>query len=434
MMNFFSRSNQPEGHSNRSNTSSSDAITNVTQLIRGAFHGLDENTIDELRQIGQNKKYKSGVILCEQGEIGSRFFVILGGRVAVSQHAQNGDEVVVGTIGKGKYFGELSLLDDHPNSARCTTITEVSVLELDKAQFQHMVSSYPSIATSLLKTILTRMREDDARAISVLIEKNVELEEAYNQLKITQAELLQAERYQRELELAAEVQRDLLPTKFPEIEGYQCASYLGSLQATGNFFDVIKLNEEYVGILLGDVADVGIQASMFMAVARTLFGVESQRSLSPFDVTLAVHDGLNNLSSREDLFVKTFYGVLHRPTGMFSYVVAGHSQPLLYRKTGEVGQLSGQGGYLGQTRTLHTAEKRTRLHSGDRLVLFSDGVIDCENAAGLSFGYPQFRELVRRHATLHADALITELQQEIWMWQAGSLNHTGFAMLVITVD
>ncbi|MDJ0754901.1 MAG: SpoIIE family protein phosphatase [Ardenticatenaceae bacterium] len=427
-MNLFSRSkfsgDQP----------SAETASGLTQLIQGAFHGLDQKTIDELRKIGKRKTYPSGSVLCKQGKIGDRFFVVLDGKIAVTQFSQNEEESMVGVIGKGKYFGELSLLDDHPNSATCTTMTEASVLELNKQQFQHMVKTYPLIANSLMMTILARMREDDARAIHTLLQKNEELGKAYSKLQTTQDELLEAERWKRELELAAEVQRDLLPKDLPQIQGYHFASYLGSTHATGNFYDVIPLNDEYVGILLGDVAGRGIQASMFMAVTRTLYVVESKRSLSPFDVTEAVHYGLQDVTNRDDMFVKTFYGVLHWPTGMFSYVIAGHAQPYLLQADGKIRQFHGRGSYLGQSASIHLEERRVRLKNGDRLVLFSDGVIDSENAAGEAFGHSQFQKVLQAQAALQAEELITHLQQEIWMWQAGSKTNTGFAMLVITID
>ncbi len=221
------------------------------------------------------------------------------------------------------------------------------------------------------------------------------MQEAYLNLKAAQAELVEKERLERELELAAEMQRSLLPSVLPHYDDYRFAAYLApARQVGGDLYGVQPLDDEHVALLIADVADKGMYAALLMAVTRTLFMQEAQRSLSPAVVALAVHRGLMTVGDGEDgysmdAFVTAFYGVLHRPSGRLTYVRAAQEYlpgPSCAPPCAQV-PLPGDLAASGMPPDLALDEQIVTLRPGDSLLLFSDGgVTDAHNVVDESYG------------------------------------------------
>jgi serine phosphatase RsbU (regulator of sigma subunit) len=179
------------------------------------------------------------------------------------------------------------------------------------------------------------------------------LHEAYEDLKAAQADLVDKERMERELEIAAEVQRSILPGTLPQYDNYRFAAFLEpARQIGGDLYNVIDLDEDHVGILIADVADKSVQAALYMAVITTLFQVVAKQYLSPVEVAQAVHRNLMEVSSGANIFVTAFYGILCRSTGVLTYIIAGQDRPFFLRRNQPIETLAGRGRFLGMIDTL----------------------------------------------------------------------------------
>lgn len=378
----------------------------ATTIIKTTFAGVDEETLNTLRRVAQLNEYPAKTVLCRQGEIEHTFYVVVNGRVSVVQRVDEGEERLLGILGDNAIFGEMSLIDDSPRMATVMTLVPTTVLEITEQIFDELVVQSPAIAYAVVQRILASTRQLDQRSIEELKGKNAALEQAYGALKEAQAELVEKERLERELELAAVVQRNLLPGDLPQFPDYHFAAYLQpARQVGGDFYDVLALDEEHVGILIADVADKGFHAALFMAVSRTLFYQEGQHSLSPAAVAQTVHRGMLGVAKSADAFVTAFYGVLHRPSGRLTYVRAGHDRPLLYQPGRDVSKLMGNGRFLGMWSELTLAEYTIQLVPGSRLVLYSDGVTDAVNPADERYGVDRLQRVVQKNGDLPAAAL-----------------------------
>jgi serine phosphatase RsbU (regulator of sigma subunit) len=392
-------------------------LSGATGILKNVFHGLDESGLDELRQVAQMHTYPKQTTLIHQGEVGRTLFVIVEGRVAVNQRLEDGQERLLGIRGPREFFGELALLDETPRMASCVTLTETKVLEVTEETFDRVLETSPAIAYAIMRHVVDMLREHDRVSIAGLLAKNKELQEAYEELKAAQASLVEKERMERELEIAAEVQRSLLPGKLPQYPDYQFASFLQpARQIGGDLYNVIALDDEHIGLLVADVADKSVHAALYMAVTTTLFQVESKHFLSPAKVAQAVHQGLLDISSEADIFVTAFYGVLHRPSRKLTYVLAGQERPFLLRERQPVISLSGHGRFLGMMNPLELHEYTVQLHPGDKLLLYSDGAVDAENREQIRFGYDRLEALLEKNRTLSAEKLINTVASEIISW------------------
>jgi sigma-B regulation protein RsbU (phosphoserine phosphatase) len=162
-----------------------------------------------------------------------------------------------------------------------------------------------------------------------------------------------------------------------------------------------------------------------------LFQVESRRTLSPSEVALAVHDGMLAVSPVADTFVTAFYGVLHRPSGLLKYIIAGHEHPLLARPGQGIAVLEGRGRFLGMIPQLFLEEYNVEMQPGDRLILFSDGVSDAENPAGENYGTDRLRSVVRVNYHLEAAPLVDAIRADIAAWQQHAPPIDDLAILVV---
>src|SRR5207302_6921336 len=132
--------------------------------------------------------------------------------------------------------------------------------------------------------------EAENRTIRDLQEKNLQLTQAYERLKLAQAQLIEKEKIEKELEVARGIQESMVPRKLPQLPGFDFGARMLPARAVGgDFFDFIPLNDGALGIVIGDVSDKGVPAALFMALTSNLLRAEAQRGSSVSDALLHVH-------------------------------------------------------------------------------------------------------------------------------------------------
>ena len=282
---------------------------------------------------------------------------------------------------------------------------------------------------ALLQTFATQAALSIQRAglIDQLCHKVAELEAA-------QSELLQKERMEHELELARQVQQSVLPRVFPRVPGYAFAARnRPARQVGGDFYDLFLLDHDHLGLVIADVSDKGMPAALYMALTRSLLLAEARRAASPCEALAHVNQLLIELG-RPNMFVTVFYGVLEVSTGRLAYVRAGHDRPLLLRG-GDAHLLSGEGACLGilPTSNLRMSAEQVRLASGDRLVLYTDGLTDVISPDGQLYDLARLQALLLSNAGLGAEALCEAAFSGLAAYQQGAEQYDDMTMLVVEV-
>lgn len=398
---------------------------------------LDPGVLETLRQIGVSRIYPSGVTLIRQGETESTFYVVEHGHAVVSRRMEDGHEHLLAQVGPRQSFGEMALIDNKPRLASVTTVGETTVLEITVDQFRELIKTQPDLALYITRQVLANLRKLDRLAIEDLRAKNVLLEKAYRELQAAQAELVEKERLEREMELAAEMQRNLLPATLPSFPDFRFAAYLApAYHVGGDLYDVREVDDEHLAFLIADVADKGVHAALLMAVTRTLFYQEATRSLSPAAVVGAVHRGLLAVGGAVegygiDAFVTAFYGLLHRPSGRFTYVRAAQDRPLLIRPGQSPMPLPGDGRFLGMIEHLVLEEHHETLRAGDYLLLYSDGVTDATNESGERYGLDRLLKAIAATDRQPVTGFLACLVADVNQWRGPARAFDDVTMLLV---
>lgn len=217
------------------------------------------------------------------------------------------------------------------------------------------------------------------------------------------------ERLKRELEIAAEVQAGLLPAKIPSLPGIELAALSKpALEVGGDFYDVIRVDENRLGILIGDVSGKGVPAALLMAMTLVIFRSIARGNASAASVMAKANEliYLNRPSSK--MFVTAFYAIYDARDNSLCFANAGNPFPV-----GSMGRLEAKGVSLGVLANMHYDEQMLTLRPDDMLVLYSDGAEDAMNSMQEQFGEERVEELVSQNLTLTPQEIQDRLLREI---------------------
>lgn len=243
-------------------------------------------------------------------------------------------------------------------------------------------------------------------------------------------EKLELRRIEHELEIASDIQRKLMPSKPPRIEGFDIAgTYHPCQEVGGDFFDFIELPDNNLGIALGDVAGKGIPAALLMATVRTALRVQAENIYAMHDVMGRVNRAVYE-DTRPDEFVTLFYGVLNAEDRVLTYVNAGHNTSVLVRD-GKIRYLEAGGPPVGILSGLLAGEERIHLEPGDVLVLFTDGYSDATAPDGRPFGEERVVDLLRTAGALSAMEIVTLLNTAVEAFHQGSNEYGDDRTMVV---
>jgi len=277
-----------------------------------------------------------------------------------------------------------------------------------------------------------RLVNTNVQTFRGLTDKNRQLQKAFDDLKAAQEQLIEKERMERELQVAADIQMSILPDVLPAHEAYDFGGrILPARQVGGDFYDVFALAENKLGVLIGDVADKGVPSAIFMARAHALIIAEADRAMTPGEVLQMANKHITRFEKSRQ-FVTALYGVLDTDSGEFSYARAGHEPPLLLDPKGQVHRLPHQPGMaLGLWEDILLDENSVHLPGGSLLVMFTDGMTDCRNPKGEPFGMERIKGTLAGFGNVPAQSSCDQLLEALINYQNGSRQDDDVTLVAV---
>ena len=361
------------------------------------FSSLPDEEVEHLAETLDLKEIPQGTLLLEEDARGVRYYIIVDGEVEVIKALGTADERILGIRGPGSFVGEMSLFsEDGLHTASVRARTDLTLLEMSHSDLDDLLHRHPSFAYGMMLTISRRLDESENITIRDLRRKNIELQRAYDDLKAAQEELIEKEALERELDVARDIQRSILPREFPDCPHLEFgASMTPMAQVGGDFFDFIPLGGDRFGIAIGDVTDHGVPAALFMMLTATLLRVISQQFSSPQEVLIEVNRRLMRMNEAE-MFVTLLYGVFDCNDKSFRYARAGHELPIVFCPDGKILQIDKTPGQpLGLFNSPSLDEQVLKLPDKCLLMMYTDGVPNTLDQDSQIFGMERFHEVMK---------------------------------------
>ena len=224
----------------------------------------------------------------------------------------------------------------------------------------------------------------------------VQLRQTVQELQAIQAQMIEKEKLERELQVARLIQHALLPKEVPDLPGWEVAAhYQPARTVGGDFYDFLPLPDGRFGVVIGDATDKGVPAALVMATARSILRGAAHERFSPGEVLARANDLLCP-DMPAHMFVTCLYAILDPASGRLQYANAGHDLPY-WRRDGSVAELRARGMPLGLMPGAIYEEREAMLAPGESVLLYTDGIVEAHNTRHEMFSFPRLRELLGQH-------------------------------------
>lgn len=397
------------------------------------FTDLPPDELDRLMAELAVVNLRAGEILFHEGDPGEHLYVVVKGELEILMAPDTHNELILNLVHEGEYIGEMSLIQPGGHrTASARARGEVVTLSMSRDQFKDLLKRHPHLANAMVRVLSQRLDNTNVATFRDLTEKNRQLQKAYDELKAAQEQLIEKERMERELKVAADIQMSILPDVLPSPPGYDFGGrILPARQVGGDFYDVFELGDDKYGVLIGDVADKGVPSAIFMARAHALIIAEAD-DVTPSGEVLRMANGHITRFEKSTQFVTALFGILDTKTGEFSYARAGHEPPLLLTADRQVERLPHQPGMaLGLWENIVLDENSLTLPKGSVLIMFTDGMTDCRDPKGVPFGLERIKQTVTNLSEINAQSVCNDLFDTLMKYQNGSKQDDDVTLLAV---
>ncbi|MDT5159552.1 MAG: phosphoserine phosphatase RsbU/P [Acidobacteriota bacterium] len=244
-------------------------------------------------------------------------------------------------------------------------------------------------------------------------------------------EHLEQQRFERELQLAREIQQRFQPTAPPIVTGYELQGIsFPSYQIGGDYYDFIPCADGRLVVALGDVSGKGTSAALLMSSLHA--AVHAQvASCRPITETIGAVNRYLADNTPTNRFVTLFYAELDPLTGSLAFINAGHNPPIIAHEGGTLEQLAVGGLPLGIMHDFDYREGRTQLRAGDVLVAYSDGVTETQNPKGEEFGTIRLQEVITQNTDRTASGIRDKIESALSAFAQGTPAVDDITLLIL---
>lgn len=243
-----------------------------------------------------------------------------------------------------------------------------------------------------------------------------------------QSEIIEKERFAAELDTAVAIHRRIVPSPedLPAVDGFDIHGYnYPCREVGGDYFDIIPIAGDRFAFIICDVSGKGLSAALLVSTLQATF-----HSLLQSDLPLVkIVERANRLLIRNttaEKFATAFIGIADTKTGRMETINAGHNEPLLVRRSGELEKLYAGGLILGMFDFAEYESQDITLAAGDTVYLYTDGISEAVGPDGEEFGDGRLEELVLAQAQHAPQTLLAEIERRVCEWTGHDRPHEGF--------
>jgi len=238
---------------------------------------------------------------------------------------------------------------------------------------------------------------------------------------------------ENDLELSQKVQRALLPHSVPEIRGLEVAAFSQPARIVGgDYFDFVRMKDGSHAIVIADVMGKGMPASMLMASLQASLRIIAPESAEPADVVARLNH-LFNHNIQLTKFVTLFLARYDESSRVLTYCNAGHNPPLVHRANGTIEALLPTGAAIGLVEDPVFLQGTITLRPGDRVLLYTDGVVESMNNEEELFGQERLEKFLQENSGTAVRNTIASLKEQLQKFSGGTLPADDTTVIAISV-
>lgn len=362
------------------------SFLSVTDLLGG----VPEDVLAAIRPQLRERFVSAGHTLFRDGDAAAAVYLIVSGVLRIEK-----DGIPLATRGAGECVGEFALMDAGVRSASAIAVTDTALLEWPNADAWRALGVSEELRHSVFRVLIGKLRQDVASQVTAALER---------------------EQLQQDLRRARDIQEAMLPLHDLETPDLVVSGISRpALDVGGDYFDAVAITPRTCSVVIADVAGHGLHAALLVAMAKTCFQTQVHADARTGRIVEALNRSLLH-SVRGGMLMTCASATVDAGTGVLSYTNAGHPPPFhLRRAEGDVVPLAATDPLLGMEvfRDASFNEARTSWRSGDRLLMYSDGVSEARNEAGDEFGRARVEQSLRDSGNLPARLIRERLADEV---------------------
>jgi len=250
--------------------------------------------------------------------------------------------------------------------------------------------------------------------------------------------IYERERIQRELEIARNVQLSFLPRKKPEVNGLDIATLcIPAKEVGGDYYDFLEIDNDRLGIVIGDVSGKGISAAFYMTLTKGFLKAQVRQLSNPKDILINMNE-LFYENSERGFFISLIYGIFDLKRGQLTFARAGHN-PLIFKCSGkEVAEEINPRGIAiglesGKIFSDTIEERSVKFKKGDLFLFYTDGLNEARNWEEEEFGEERLMDMVESSESLSAEEIIKNLRNSIEQFSNNMQQHDDMTAVVVKI-
>jgi sigma-B regulation protein RsbU (phosphoserine phosphatase) len=247
-------------------------------------------------------------------------------------------------------------------------------------------------------------------------------------------ENLEKQRMEEELAIGRELQMSMLPSDCPQIEGFEIAAFsISAREVGGDFYDFIEMGQEKAGFVIGDVTGKSVSGALVMSASRSVFRMLSEEELDVSESMMRANRRLKK-DVKTGMFVALLYAVLNGQDKSLTMCSAGQTQPvLLTAKTAEANLVETRGDTfpLGILDDAEYEETQLKLEPGDKVVFYTDGIVEAMNGQEEMFGFDRLLDVVKNSPAKTAESLLEEIKSNVNEFSGSAPQHDDITIIVV---
>ena len=392
-------------------SNASEAVMNIkdsskTQILKRLpiFCGLTDSDLDIIAPVMKPVSFNAGEDVIREGDTDHSMYIISSGSVEVLKTGGTGDEVSLGILPAGTFFGELSLFDDHPRSATVRAAEDTDSFNITRRDMLHCLGNHAELANILYRNTIMEIFSR-FRAVT-------------SNFTFSQHHLRTKERIineiDRDLRAASEVQNFFVMAEDDEAVNSRAGIsrhyiYLPSKAIGGDFISIMNDPAENICIMIADVEGHGISASLATGALKSAFAFLVPQYGSDAELFL-FH--LNNHLCRvlKTLYATCYYAYIDTSKKKITFAKAGHHHPFFFKAdTGSFAELDLNGSVIGLMPDALYGSSTFDINAGDKILFYTDGIVEQRNMKSEMYSPERLGDMFRKNIDVSGDHIISTL-------------------------